>query len=397
MSYVLYLTRNGLLEPLGQSQIWPYLRSLSCDHRITIISFEKLVDHSDPASMKWMHDQCSRYGIHWIPLKFRSNPRPLAPACAIFQLFIVAALQWRHRQFPQIVHARSYVPAAIALVLHRFTGVPFIFDMRALWPEELITAGNLRRGSLLHIVLLRLERRCLQKANAVVSLTQAAVSHLKNQYPRQLARQNLLVIPTCADLQRFQPSYLSPSAPFVFSCIGTVLSGWFLIHWLRAFFEAIASVDSTARFEIISRDNPAAIISVLKPGSAWCERLAIEAATPAQIPSILHRHTASAMFFSNGLSKLGSSPTRMAELLGCGKPVVVNSGVGDVADIVCDRRIGIVARGFQADAMNACVDELFSLLSDPELNARCRLAAEDLFSLETGASKYGEVYASIAK
>ncbi len=395
MSRVLYLTRNGLLEPLGQSQIWPYLRVLSSDHHITLISYEKPDNFSDEADMQRMHDQCAGYGICWIPLQFRSSPRPFAPVLAIPQLLFVALLQWRHRHCPQIVHARSYVPADIGLVLHRLTGVPFIFDMRALWPEELITAGHLRRSSLLHLALLWLERSCLNEASAVVSLTQAAVCYLKNQYPRELSRQRIVVIPTCADLQRFQPSDLSPAAPLVFSCIGTVLSGWFLIAWLRAFFEAIARADRTARFEIISRDPPKAILSALKPDSAWCERLIIEAATPTQMPAILQRHTASAMFFTAGLSQVGSSPTRMAELLGCGTPVVVNSGVGDVADIVRTRHIGTVARGLDPESMNSCVDELLTLLADPLLKSRCRLAAKELFSLESGAFRYAQTYASI--
>ena len=113
------------------------------------------------------------------------------------------------------------------------------------------------------------------------------------------------------------------------------------------------------------------------------------------MPAILQRHTASAMFFTGGLSKLGSSPTRMAEVLGCGKPVFVNSGVGDVADIVRTRRIGTVARGLEAAAMNSCVDELLMLLADPQLKSRCRLAAKELFSLESGALGYGQIYASI--
>lgn len=43
----LYLTRNGLLEPLGQSQVLAYLRGLSRDYRITLITYEKDEDRSD--------------------------------------------------------------------------------------------------------------------------------------------------------------------------------------------------------------------------------------------------------------------------------------------------------------------------------------------------------------
>ena len=213
MKRVLYLTRNGLLEPLGQSQIWPYLRGLSRDHHITLISFEKFSDRLDSVRLRQMHIQCGSYGIHWIPLQFRLKPRPWAPALAILQLLLVALWHWRNSHRPQLVHARSYMTAAIALLLHRLTGVPFIFDMRALWPEELITAGHLRRGSLLHRALLRLERRCLKEASGVVSLTQAALGYLHDRYPRELSGQRIAVLPTCADLKRFQPAEPAPPPP----------------------------------------------------------------------------------------------------------------------------------------------------------------------------------------
>lgn len=395
MKQVLYLTRNGLLEPLGQSQIFPYLRGLSRAYRLALISFEKPADLADHFLQHRASEQCAELQLRWIPLRFRLKPRPWAPALAIPQLALVALCQWGHRRRPQLVHARSYVPAAIALLLHRLTGVPFIFDMRALWPEELITAGHLQRGSLLHRALLWLERRCLREASAVVSLTQAAVGYLQQQYPRELAGQRIAVIPTCADLQRFQLAEPAPAAPLVIGCIGTVLSGWFLIDWLRAFFDAVARVDPSARFELISRDPPEAILSALQPASTWADRLRIQSASPAEMPTIVQRHTASVMFFTGGLSKLGSSPTRMAEVLGCGRPVVANPGVGDVEQVIRQHRVGVLATGASSAEMDTCVAELLALLKDPHLASRCRRTAEQLFSLESGTAAYRQLYAQI--
>jgi len=392
----LYLTRNGLLEPLGQSQIWPYLRGLCCDYSIIIISFEKQEDLCDVKRMQAMRRLCLAHGVIWFPLAFRSKPRPLAPALSILQLALVALWLWRNRQPPGLLHARSYVPAAIALLLHRLTGVPFIFDMRALWPEELITAGHLQRGSLLHRALLLLERRCLQEASAVVSLTQSAVGYLQQQYPRELTDQRIVVIPTCADLKRFQPSPSPPGTSLVIGCIGTVLSGWFLIDWLRAFFDAVDRVDPCAQFELASRDAPEAIKSALKPASTWADRLRIRSARPAEMTAIVQRHTASVMFYAGGaISELGRSPTRMAEVLGCGRPVVTNPGVGDVEQVVRQHRVGVLATGASSAEMDACVAELLFLLKDPDLASRCRHTAETLFSLEFGTSSYRQLYAQI--
>jgi glycosyltransferase involved in cell wall biosynthesis len=391
---VLYLTRNGALEPLGQSQIVPYLKLLADYFSIVLISFEKSADWLEQGSCSRLQHKLYQSTIIWFPLRFRAKPRPFAPVLAILQLVIAALWQWTRRS-PSLVHARSYVPAAVALLLHKLTGVPFIFDMRALWPEELITAGNLRRNSCIHRTLLWLERRCLQEASGVVSLTHAAVVHLQACYPRELAGQRIVVIPTCADLQRFHPGSPRTHDLLVVGCIGTVLSGWFRVDWLRAFFEAVSRADPRARFELISRDSPEAILNSLNPALAWSDRLHIASARSEQMPAILRRHTASVMFFTGGLSKLGSSPTRMAEVLACGLPVVANPGVGDVEQIMRQNRIGVLARGSSPSEMDACVTELLDLLKDRRLSQRCRRTAESLFSLEAGTAAYRQLYTDI--
>ena len=51
MNATLYLTRNGLLEPLGQSQVMAYLRGLSYKHSITLITYEKPKDWEDETAI----------------------------------------------------------------------------------------------------------------------------------------------------------------------------------------------------------------------------------------------------------------------------------------------------------------------------------------------------------
>jgi hypothetical protein len=111
---VLYLTRNGLLEPLGQSQIWPYLRGLSRDHRITLISFEKPADRVDSSAIQRMRSQCASHGMRWIPLQFRSQPRPWAPALAIPQPRPWLALTLAFPYLVMVV-AMGYTRQAVAI------------------------------------------------------------------------------------------------------------------------------------------------------------------------------------------------------------------------------------------------------------------------------------------
>jgi glycosyltransferase involved in cell wall biosynthesis len=392
---VVYLTRNGLLEPLGQSQVFAYLRGLSRDYAITLITYEKSEDRVDTARMARAQEACAAHNIRWLPQEFRPRPKIIAPALSMMRM---TWLVWREVRGGRagLIHARSYIPAAVALAVHRLTGVPFIFDMRALWPEELITAGRLKRDSILHRVIVAMERACLRDAAAVVSLTYAAVAHLKSAYPAELDGQRIDVIPTCADLDRFTPVPTKRIGSTVHGCIGTILSGWFRTDWLAAWLSTVAMDNPNARFDIVTRDDANRVREALDPKGALGNRLSIGPRPTEEMPDAVRNHDLSVMFYAGGeVSELGRSPTRMAEVLGCGLPVVANKGVGDVADIVRQNKVGVIVDGHDPAQMRAALDELKVLMQDPDLPGRCRATAEAVFSLEAGTEAYRGVYASI--
>lgn len=388
-----------MLEPLGQSQVLSYLKGLSERYQLSLISFEQAEDLADREAVARVAEECRQHGIRWLPQRFFFRPRIIAPA---WSMLVFLVLCWREVRRGEVdfIHARSYIPAAVALLMHKWTGTPFIFDMRALWPEELITAGRLKRGSLLHKLITRVERACLRHAAAVVSLTHSAVSYLQQQYPQELHAQQLVVIPTCADLRRFAPGEAAnePGPMFscpVYSCVGTVLSGWFHLDWLATFFHTVAAQDPQARFEIITRDNAAEVRRQVGGDAAFQARLRIFGLPAHEVHTAVKGHSVSAMFFTPGVSKLGSSPTRLGEVLGCGRPVVANSGVGDVARIVEQYRVGVLVSDGSRQSMERALEELTELQRDPQLPARCRQAAEEVFSLESGTRAYSELYRKI--
>lgn len=396
MTPTIYVTRNGLLEPLGQSQVLAYLRGLSRDYRITLITYEKDADRADADRMAAVRAECERLGIRWLPQRFRPRPRVIAPALSMLRMVWLVRREAKG-EGARLIHARSYIPAAVAMIAGRMTGVPFVFDMRALWPEELITAGRLRRGSLLHRAIVAAERACLRRAAAVVSLTQAAVDHLRATYPEDLRRQRIAVIPTCADLDRFRPAPRAPEGR-VIGCLGTILSGWFRVDWLAAFLVVAARRDSALRFALTTRDDPAAVRSALGLEPELMDRVRIAPSPSDRVQEVLHGQIASVMFYAGGeTSELGRSPTRMGEVLGCGLPVVGNAGVGDVARIIERYRVGVlVGSGTEAE-MEVAWDALQTLLADPDLPGRCRAAAEEVFSLSAGTEAYRRLYRDIIR
>ena len=391
----LYLSRNGLLEPLGQSQVFAYLRGLSQDYNITLITYEKDEDWADKARLQKARRDCKDLGIRWLPQHFRRWPKIVAPAFSMIRMVWLVRREVRRRDI-RLIHARSNIPAATALAVSWITGVPFLFDLRSLFPEELITARRMRRGSFLHRAIIWAERVCLAKSAAVISQTHVAVNHLKSVYPTELKNQRLVMIPTCADLDRFSPPLDRPSGPTVHGCIGTILSGWFRTDWLAAWLSAVAQDDTDARFDIVTRDDADRVRVALDPMNKFGDRLMIGPRPSEEMPAAVRGHDLTVMFYAGGeVSELGRSPTRMAEVLGCGLPVVANEGVGDVADIIRRYNVGVVVKDGSYAAMMVALDELKELRSDPDLPSRCRKAAEEVFSLQAGTEAYRKLYAKI--
>ena len=81
---------------------------------------------------------------------------------------IVAGLRLRHR--PDVVLASSphLLTGFAGVVLARRYRVPFVFEVRDLWPSVLVDLGAVRRGTIVHRALEWLERACYRWADRIV-------------------------------------------------------------------------------------------------------------------------------------------------------------------------------------------------------------------------------------
>ena len=132
---ILYVSYDGMLEPLGQSQVVAYLEKLAPGRRIHLISFEKPRDWQDPARRQAMRERLRQAGIAWHPLRYHKTPS--APATAFdIAAGSAKAVALARRHGLCIVHARSYVPALIGLAVKRAAGARLLFDMRGFWADE---------------------------------------------------------------------------------------------------------------------------------------------------------------------------------------------------------------------------------------------------------------------
>ncbi len=386
---IIFLTRNGLMEPLGQSQVLRYLIGLSKDFNSTIISLEKKNDIKNTSLKISIQSQCDENNVNWVAKKYTNFFGPFSHVIDILKMIVTCFIE--AKKGANLIHARSYIPALAAMIVGKILNINYIFDMRALWPEELITSGRIKRDSFLHKILLLLERHAIKNAFSVVTLTNASLAYIFDLYEHEICHKKVVVIPTCTDLEKFYPS--NKKSDYVIGCSGSVLSGWFDLDKLAVFYSFVAKKNPFMKFEVTTKDNHVIVTEFLHRRGVPIDRLRVFSSTVENMPSVNQHQCASVMFYKgNQLSELGRSPTRMAEVLGCGNPVVSNSGVGDVAEIVNQYNVGVILDNCDENSLELAYELFIELVSNSNTSHRCREAAEKVFSISSGVRSYAEIY-----
>ena len=388
---VLYISYDGMLEPLGQSQVLAYLKLLVTGRRIHLVSFEKSEDWGNIAERERIEQDIADAGIVWHPLRYHKRPTAVATAWDIFcGIALGLWLVLRHRL--GIVHARSYVASVMALTIKRITGVKYLFDMRGFWADERVDGNLWPRTGRMYRVAKGFERRFLLAADHVVSLTNAAVTEMQ-RFPHLQGRMPpVTVIPTCADLSCFRPLPREPvSSGFVLGYVGSA-GTWYLFDKVAACFAQLLQIRPDARFLVVNRGEHAYIHERLVAAGIPDVAVELTTATHAEVPSQMARMDAGVFFIKPVFSKQASAPTKLAEFLGCGIPCLGNAGVGDMAEVLEGEGVGVALKSFGEAALRNGVQQLLQLAADSATRARCVAAAQKHFSLLDGVIRYQTVY-----
>ena len=116
---ILYISYDGLLEPLGQSQILSYMENISEEFKVSIVSFEKKNDWKKKENVEIVKNIISKSQIDWIPLNYTSKPYIFSTLLDIIKGIIKSLFLVRHNKI-DIVHARGDIAGIIAYIISFF-------------------------------------------------------------------------------------------------------------------------------------------------------------------------------------------------------------------------------------------------------------------------------------
>src|ERR1700761_9608089 len=83
---ILFISYDGMTDPLGQSQVIPYLSALTkYGYEFTILSCEK-PERFTEANRKYVSSLLSAFPIKWEPIIYHKNPPVLSSVYDFFQM-----------------------------------------------------------------------------------------------------------------------------------------------------------------------------------------------------------------------------------------------------------------------------------------------------------------------
>ncbi|MEO8649957.1 MAG: glycosyltransferase [Acidobacteriota bacterium] len=426
MPKTLYVCYFGIKEPLVQTQVLPYLReilkagadkedsgNLGFDSQTSRISRVAILTFEPDFKKQWTPEKLAEEkaslaaeGIDWYYTGYHKWPS--VPA-TFFDILNGARIVWRlqRRNDFDIFHGRVHLATLIAVLVRKFskTKPKILFDIRGFFPEEYTDAGVWPEGGWLYRSAKRVERWLMREADGFVVLTEKARDIL---FPGSAETgldekgRPVEVIPCCVDLERFAEagpdartairSELGITERMVLTYVGS-FGGWYLTDEMIDLFAAARERDPNYFVLILTQRDREKVAGLLASRGFNKDDFFVVSVLPAEVPRYLAASDVAVSLIKAYYSKQSSSPTKLAEYLACGLPVIANRGVGDVDKVLEQNGVGVLLRDFSKESYRAALKEVEELGG---FGQRCRETASREFDLVTvGGERYRRIYRNL--
>ncbi|MFU8806257.1 MAG: glycosyltransferase, partial [Bradymonadaceae bacterium] len=407
--HLLYLSFDGLLEPLGYSQVVRYLLALSKDHglRYTIASLEKEKDLSDMGRVAGLREQLDAHGITWVYRPYASGGT-LGQARTNMGSMNTMVNAVVDAQKVDLIHARSYLSATVALKTKRLHGVPYLFDIRGYWIDERYEEGRWFTNPLVYQAAKAWERRLFEGADGVVSVSKIAAGDITSgRLGRRQADRPVAVIPTCVDYDEFALGR-EPRPGIIPEAIAARLQGKLVVGFVGSV-NAVYCIDEMVRLfgHLLDRRPDAHLLALTRQPEILEEKaraagIPVEAFTLASAP---HDEVADWLYYMDwglmlrrrSFANRAAMPTKMAEFFARGVRPLQYGCNDEVCDWVNRAGSGLVMNSTAEFDLRQAADFVARSRTTPEMLARARWNTQTHFDLKSGIDRYAEVIERIVE
>ena len=406
MKNILFISYDGMTDPLGQSQVIPYLIGLTrYGYQFTILSCEK--QERFTLHKTEVEDLLKPYSIKWVSILYHKQPPVFSSIYDVYQLKKKAKQLHAKEKF-DMVHTRPGIPALIGLWVKKKLGIKFLNDIREFYADSRFDGGMWNDKIFFYKKIYQFfkqkENEEIESSDGIVCLTHAAEKIIR-QWPQYKKQIPLKVIPCSVDMNLFDPDKIDPAKKvkfknelkindddFIISYLGSIGS-WYLTDYMMQFFKIINDKIPGAKFLFISPNKHEIIADVANRMRLPENKIIVKNAKRNDVPALLSFSEFSVFFIKSCYSKQSSSPTKHGEIMAMGIPVITNEGVGDVADIVATTHSGLLLKELNEKEFKVVADKIAQETTIDK--SIIRNAAMEYYNLENAIKKYAEIYKEI--
>jgi len=398
---ILYLSYDGMTDPLGQSQVLPYIIGLTKKgYHFHLISFEK--PDRFIAHKKDILQICEENNITWVPMLYTKRPPLFSTMWDVWRMKKKAFELNKEYSF-SMVHCRSYLSALIGLSMKRRFKTAFLFDMRGFWADERVDGNiwNLKNPIyrwVYHFFKAK-EKVFFSTADHIISLTNEGKKEILSWNGFENLTDKISVIPCCVDIVKFDKKRVSTEmlkvkkselgisdSQFILGYVGSI-GTWYMLEEMLSFYKRSSKPLTNPLFLFVTKENENDIYRLSDNMDIPRKEIIVTSCYHNDMPLYMSLFNCSIFFIKPVYSKKASSPTKQGELMAMGIPVICNDKVGDTADIVRKYNSGLV---ISSEKINESVISDYTFSESNAIEG-----AQEYFGLEKGVNTYGEIYKKI--
>ena len=364
----LYISMDGIMEPLGYSQVFKYLEKLSEHHKINLVTLEKNNDLQKTDALKLLLQKCSKNNITWYRCKYRNGWFGLAQLINVFNLIFLPLYIFLTKKI-SLIHIRSYMPGIAIPLLSSFFKFKLIFDIRGFWADEKHDRLNWRKDSYKYRFFKGLERYLMRKADFIVTLTAASQQIISNNFAKPESM--IQVIPTCVDCNEFvRIEGEESSAVIKIGYLGSVDTAYDFDKFCFLLSQIIDKYEKNLEFRVFSNQKKEVIEAILSTQNINVSKLEVGFVDRANLSKELSKLDFLGFCLKENFSIQASMPTKIAEALACGIPIICNAFNSDIKRLIESNRIGLIY-SFEEPFNETYLKSLSEIILDDGTADRC--------------------------
>ena len=336
---ITYITYDGILENIADSQVTSYILKLSEFNTLKLISFEKVELLKNKSHFNNLSSKLKSKNIYWKSFIYSKKPFLLGTFLnglkIIFYLYFLS-----NNNKKTLYHCRSYLPALFCYILSKFKDINFIFDMRGFWADEKIERTNLSRNSIVYNILKNIEKKLIYNSEHIITLTNQSKNFIINNYKFK-NNKNVTVIPTCVDTDLFKQNNISINKNFniQFCYLGSV-DGAYDIKYVLDYFYKLLKLRDNVFLKILTIDI-IKVNKILQNYKFKTSNIEIKKVDRLSVINEIINSDIGIFYLKKNFSLQASYPTKIGELLSCGVPIICNSFNTDISKSFKENNIGI--------------------------------------------------------